>query len=83
MTVTPNGDAGHCHPGVTSETLEKIGGRTIVKPSSQPLRPSPYLVRRDPATGQWLVIQPNAVGNTTNDPSPHSGDSPPEPSGCP
>jgi len=31
----------------------------MVKPSSQPLKTNPFITRRDPKTGRWLVIEPD------------------------
>ncbi|MFN9173728.1 MAG: hypothetical protein ACK58N_04235 [Synechocystis sp.] len=53
-----------------------------MKQSSQPLRPSPYLTRRDPVTGQWLIIKPNAASTNPNEPSSDQGEAAPEPDCC-
>jgi hypothetical protein len=33
----------------------------MAKLSSQPLKPNPFITRRDPQTGTWLVIEPDSA----------------------
>jgi hypothetical protein len=33
----------------------------MAKLSSQPLKPNPFITRRDPQTGRWLVIEPDSA----------------------
>jgi hypothetical protein len=44
----------------------------MAKLSSQPLKPNPFITRRDPQTGKWLVIEPDLaerwVENDKNNP---------------
>jgi hypothetical protein len=55
----------------------------MAKLSSQPLKPNPFITRRDPQTGTWLVIEPDLaerwVENDKNNPENPEIDQEPAP----
>jgi hypothetical protein len=46
----------------------------MAKLSSQPLKPNPFITRRDPKTGMWLVIEPESTEKLPENDKNHSKD---------
>jgi hypothetical protein len=46
----------------------------MAKLSSQPLKPNPFITRRDPKTGMWLVIESESTEKLPENDKNHSKD---------